>query len=656
MSANFMMEKDEDQLTETLLSLTMRMIYLLTGGEYVIEKSRSTLRDHLLHSRRKEKTNYQEILDLTNRIVHLLTGEVPVRCHDVALYFSMEEWEYLERHADLYQDVISETLCLPTTMGHKEVEDFPEEHVISDSSSDSSDLPSPADLSICASSPNILLNNIHEKIILCDENEDISGTAIYKPIDHIQQYSSCTLNIDVLECEEDDDEIIDADIYIPIDHTIQAPSTSIARKLVSSESQNHRVIDIITIPDHSPTHFDVTDDCDWSDNAKVRYQAVLENHKNSGKGLHQASSVQTSRDKDEKKYNGSRCDKPPTKILDHLEDHPDSPSFICGECGKCLSSRSDLIIHQRSHINESKCTRVNGRKSINRKPIPKPHLNGEEEFKCRICGLCFSNTTELVTHHQIHIKKPYSCTICGRGFYSHSGLVTHQKTHAYQRLYDCATCGKTFISNAHLILHQKVHAEAGDTSETGPDAGDSSGGDSKLNDYKHFGSQNKLFSCSICGECFYSSEHFLQHQKSHFKSNPLMCPDCGKLFMRKSGLSKHQRVVHRGDVALTCSACGKGFACKSELTRHMTVHSGQKPYTCTECGKCFSFKSALVRHQRIHTGDRLQYCPECGKGFSCNSELLRHQSVHQSLYLTSMVLPMVRTVDDHTTGSISGEA
>ncbi|XP_073417941.1 uncharacterized protein [Dendrobates tinctorius] len=652
MSAKFKMEKDGDEMTETLLSLTLRMIYLLTGGEYVIEKK--TLGDHLPHSRRKKKNNYQEILDLTNMIVHLLTGEVPLRCHDVALYFSMEEWEYLERHQDLYQDVMAETLCLPTTLGQKNVEDFPEEHVISDSPTDCSDLHSPADLSICASKPNILLNNVHEEIILCDENEDISGTAIYKPTDHMQQYSACTLNIDVLGCEEE--EIIDADIYIPVDHTIQSPSTSITRKLVSTEGKNHQVIDIITIPDHSPTHSDVTGDCDWSDNAKVRYQAVLESPKNSGKILHQASSVQAQHDKDDKKYNGSQCDKPATKILNHLVEHPDSPSFICCECGTCLPSQSDLEIHQRSHIKESKCSGLNGRKSISRKPIPKPHIGGKDEFKCRICGLCFSNTTELVTHHQIHIKKPYSCSICGRGFYSHSGLVTHQKTHAFQRLYDCPTCGKTFISNAHLILHQKVHSEAGDTSETGPDAGDSSGGDSNLTDYKHFGSQNKLFSCSICGECFYSSEHFLQHQKGHFKSNPLMCPDCGKLFMRKSGLSKHQRVVHRGDVALMCSACGKGFACKSELSRHMTVHSGQKPYTCTECGKCFSFKSALVRHQRIHTGDRLQYCPECGKGFSCNSELLRHQSVHQSLYLTSMVLPMVRSVGDHTTGSISGEA
>ncbi|XP_069604907.1 oocyte zinc finger protein XlCOF8.4-like [Ranitomeya imitator] len=119
------MDMDRDKMAERILHLTLEILFRLTGEDYTVVKKTSSDRCQdpvsegwgrplspitgppphpLIH----EDINDQKILELIYKMIELLTGEVPIRCQDVAVYFSMEEWEYLEGHRDLYKNVIME--------------------------------------------------------------------------------------------------------------------------------------------------------------------------------------------------------------------------------------------------------------------------------------------------------------------------------------------------------------------------------------------------------------------------------------------------------------------------------------------------------------------------------------------------------------------
>ncbi|CAI9565084.1 unnamed protein product, partial [Staurois parvus] len=80
-------------MTEKILNLTLEIIYLLTGERFPLLKSgdHMTITVPPCDSLNPERHNMQKILEVTKKMMELLTGE---------------EWEYLEGHKDLYKDVM----------------------------------------------------------------------------------------------------------------------------------------------------------------------------------------------------------------------------------------------------------------------------------------------------------------------------------------------------------------------------------------------------------------------------------------------------------------------------------------------------------------------------------------------------------------------
>ncbi|PIO25841.1 hypothetical protein AB205_0135930, partial [Aquarana catesbeiana] len=116
--------------------LTLEIVCLLTGEDCTVVMKSSIENNikgisHHLSTRQGpitmhappiltlQKNNEQKILEVTSKMMELLTGEVPIRCQDVTVYFSMEEWEYLEGHKDLYKDIMMENQPPLTSPGKR---------------------------------------------------------------------------------------------------------------------------------------------------------------------------------------------------------------------------------------------------------------------------------------------------------------------------------------------------------------------------------------------------------------------------------------------------------------------------------------------------------------------------------------------------------
>ncbi|XP_069610813.1 oocyte zinc finger protein XlCOF22-like [Ranitomeya imitator] len=569
------MDMDRGKMVERILHLTLEILFRLTGKDYTVVKktssercqnpvsegwgrSLSSITGPQPHPLMNEDINDQKILELTYKMIELLTGEVPLRCQDVAIYFSMEEWEYLEGHKELYQDVIMEVFQPLTSPDLSSKRTTPERcpHPLLPQDCKPEDPNVPQD----HQGEDVTHINTTETYVRGDERgkEEI---LTYDYPDYCTRRSKEQLTFSIFKSDdlEIPQDTIEANVI-----TIDIPSSIHSKDLSSDPLKQVLSSDSLATTKEN-----------WSPKISIKNRNTPKSKKPFSCSEYENSfPIEDSFLKHpkiltaEQRFSCSRCVKCfkyKSQLVRHQRSHTGEKPYSCSECEKCFIQKWNLVIHQRTHT-------------------------GEKPFSCSECGKYFHHKSHLVKHQRTHTgEKPYSCLECGKGFTQKSDLNKHHKIHTGEKPFSCSECEKCFIEKYALVKHQRTHTGV------------------------------KPFSCSECGKCFNKKSNLVIHERNHTGEGMFSCSECGKCFNAKSGLVRHQR-THTGEKPFSCSECEKCFNEKSDLVKHQRTHTGEKPFSCSECEKCFNGKSSLVKHQRTHTVDKPYTCSECEKCFNEKSD------------------------------------
>ncbi|XP_073523019.1 uncharacterized protein [Phyllobates terribilis] len=488
------MDMDRDKMAERILHLTLEIIFRLTGEDYTVVKKTSSERcqdpvsegwgrplspitgppsQALIH----EDINDQKIVELTYKMIELLTGEVPIRCQDVAVYFSMEEWEYLEGHKDLYKDIMMEVpqpLTSPDLSSKRTTpERCPRPLLPQDCKQEDPNVPQDHQ------GEDLTHINTTETYVWGDERckEEIPT---YDYPDDCTRRSEGQLTSSIFK--SDDREITQNTIEVNA-ITPDIPS-SLHSKDLSSDSLKQ-----VLSSDSLPT--------------------TKENHCHK-RGIKKQTAPKATKPFSRSEYGNSLLK---TSFLKHQKTYTAENRFFCFKQGKCFNQKSDLDSHQRSLTGEKPFSCLECGKCFTEKSSFIRHRRthtGEKPYSCSECGKCFTRKSNIIVHQRTHTgEKPFSCSECGKCFTGKSDLNKHQRTHTGEKPFSCSECGKCFASKS----HQRAHT--GEKPFSCSECGKRFAKKSNLVKHQRTHTGEKPFSCSECGKCFNQKANLYSHRRTH---------------------------------------------------------------------------------------------------------------------------------------------
>ncbi|ETE63177.1 hypothetical protein L345_11063 [Ophiophagus hannah] len=141
------------------------------------------------------------------------------------------------------------------------------------------------------------------------------------------------------------------------------------------------------------------------------------------------------------------------------------------------------------------------------------------------------------------------------------------------------------------------------------------------------------FVCPDCGKAFLSKSDMARHQWYHSRKKPCQSLSCPKSLAKPSQPAQQQP---RPPGECQCSKCGKRFMDCRGLMCHQAVHAAKQTFHRHAHCRGFYFNYNLRQHQnpnqQVSTAKPLFHCPHCGRQFTRRCNLIQHSRIHQYLW------------------------